>query len=225
MCATLCVGRWYQALKIVLLAFILAGASAALARPDAEQSYKGYLLSTPQIPHPLRPLAEVDIPPGEMEISAAVVTVADPLETHLARMFDMQIASLIRAFHARSYVLDGFAFTWEQDGGDGRDQGKHKPDEDAKSDEDGNKGTLDQRDMPSVLLFRKDLWREGKSDGNPNVRYVVLFLVGESPTFGVPPRAFRRAAACAAALNDKGAEASRLEIMDQPSPDPCSRWR
>ena len=152
------------------------------------QSYSGYLLSTPQISDPLRPLKHATAAFSEIEIHAAVVTMADPLETHLARMFDMQLSSLIRAFHARSYVLDGFAFTWDPKRGGGLNQGTRLPEGGTRS------FSKDQRDMPGVLVFRQDSWRvpdipdpaQGEQQAKKmqqakGVKYVVLFLVGESP--------------------------------------------
>ena len=161
-----------------------------------------YMLSTPQIKDPFKPLESAAAAAGHIRIHAAVASVADPLETHLGRAFDIQISSLIRAFHAKDFVLDGYAFTWDPKLAGDPKQGIRIPD----------KGTAvfkqGQRTRPSVLLFRKDDWRKESQAGSGNsnastaqVQYVVLFLVGESPTFGLQPDAFLEAARCAAALN------------------------
>ncbi|RKT43030.1 hypothetical protein BDD21_0338 [Thiocapsa rosea] len=177
----------------------------------AGSTRSGYLLSTPQITDPLAPLAHAEHAAGSIGVRTAVVTVADPLETHLGRAFDVQVSALIRAFHTKDFVLDGFALTWNlsraeavQDGGDIPVNGS-------------TSFTDDQRSRPSVLVFRRDLWRhvEGAGDGGaagPGSEYFVVFLVGESPTFGVQPHAFRCAITCAARL----ADASDPERFAQP---------
>jgi hypothetical protein len=196
-------------MPVVLIVIMLAGVNTAFSanRKDvvaAEPSDNGYLLSTPQIHDPLRPLAHIgtaveNIAAVEnIKFRAVVVSVADPVETHLSRMFDIQLSSLLRAFHAKGYVLDGFALKWKPRPAGGSDQGKSLPAE-GTGDSENN-----QRDTPSVLLFRKDLWRAGVRvpDDKVGAEYVALFLVGESPTFGLQPEAFSKAAKCAAALNN-----------------------
>lgn len=172
-----------------------------------------YLLSTPQLSDPLIPLRHAVPAAGHISVRAAVVTVADPLETHLGRAFDIQISALIRAFHVRGYVLDAFAFTWKPERAAETTQGKRIPEN----------GTRDfdkqQRDLPSVVVLRRDAWR-GQALHEPGAEYIVIFLVGESPIFGVHPGAFTRAAKCAAALNrDDGSATSD----DEPASfgEPC----
>lgn len=160
------------------------------------ESYTGYLLSAPQISDTLRPLQYTSATRGNREIHAAAVSVADPIETHLARMFDIQVASLLRAFHSRGYVLDAYAFPWNPDLAGRAGRGKQIPQDGSRSFDES------QRSMPGVLVFRNDLWRI-PSDARPfGVSYVILFLVGESPTFGVQPNALAMALQCVAALNN-----------------------
>lgn len=180
-------------LALILAAPAVAGAQPAVETPiDAADVELEYLLSTPQIPKPMRPLEHARPAAGRLIVRTAVVSVADPLETHLGRAFDIQLSSMTRAFHAKGYVVDGFAFTWNPKFASGWKEGKRLPE----------KGTQDfgsqHRHWPSVLLFRKDAWR-GPGGG---VEYFVVFLVGESPTFGLQRPAFRKAARCAAALDD-----------------------
>ena len=172
------------------------------ASPEAADDSGKYLLSTPQIEDPYKPLAGAAAAAGHIRIHAGVVSVADPLETHLGRAFDIQVSSLIRAFHAKDFVLDGYAFTWDPKLAGDAKQGIRIPEEGTSVFTEG------QRTRPSVLLFRKDEWRKKSEDGKGDsststtqVQYVVLFLVGESPTFGLQPDAFLTAARCASALN------------------------
>lgn len=167
-----------------------AGAPSAAAWPAAVVANastrlppSAYFAATPQLT-PLRPLAHLP-PQTKARIHALVVTAPDPVETRLGRSFDMEIAALLTAFQARSYVLDAFAFAWRP-----RDAA---PRAGAKGDADFHRGA------PSVLLFRRDNWRKGSG-----VEYYVLFLVGDSQTFGVEPVSFRTASRCALLLNDIG---------------------
>jgi len=120
-----------------------------------------------------------------VRIHAAIATVPDPVATRLGRSFDLEIAALISAFEVRDYVLDGFWLTWPLDG---------KQADDAHS-----------RNEPSVLAFRKDVWRhcageqpEAGCANAPAVEYYLLLLVGEAPTFGIHREAFAVAARQAA---------------------------
>ncbi len=120
-----------------------------------------------------------------VRIHAAIATVPDPVATRLGRSFDLEVAALISAFEVRGYVLDGFWLTWPLNG---------KQADDANS-----------RNEPSVLAFRKDVWRrcagaqpESDCANAPAVEYYVLLLVGEAPTFGIHREAFAVAARHAA---------------------------
>jgi len=122
-------------------------------------------------------------------IHAAIATVPDPIATRLGRSFDLEVAALITAFEVRDYVLDGFWLTWPNDA---KQDGKQA--DDTRS-----------RKEPSVLAFRKDVWRRcaveqpGLGCANaPEVEYYVLLLVGEAPTFGIHREAFAAAARVAA---------------------------
>jgi hypothetical protein len=195
--------RFNSIVTLILTSALLA--TAASSASEADPSTDGFLRSTPQIEDPLRPLSSAAIAAEHLTVHAAVVGVADPLETQLGRAFDIQLASLIRAFHSRDYVLDGFALTWNAGLASELRKGGRLPGDSTAGFED------DQRSRPSVLLFRKDLWRSGHEPGTdspptPGVEYVVLFLVGESPTFGLQPEAFLKAAKCAAALNNPSAD-------------------
>jgi hypothetical protein len=92
---------------------VAATTAAGLDPAECDSRPQGYVLSTPQIVDPLCPLAHVRSASGQIAVRSAVATLADPLETHLGRAFDIQLSSLIRAFHTKDYVLDGFAFTWD----------------------------------------------------------------------------------------------------------------
>lgn len=190
-----------QSAALVALAMagcaLVAETLGAQEAQEAQEAQDRFVLATPQVVDPLRPLAQLDVAAGRIVVRAAVVGVADPLETHLGRAFDIQLSSLIRAYHARNYVLDGFALTWDpaRTGHEG---------EDAEGSPAAGDTAGEQRKWPSVLVFRDDLWRKpgwGLDGNDAGAEYFVLFLVGESPTFGLQPKAFDLAARCATALN------------------------
>ena len=201
---------------MIWLSPAVAPAAADGASPASGKGASSYLLGTTQIPDPLCPLSHASPAAGHIRVRSAVVTVADPLETRLGRAFDLQIAALIRAFHARGFVLDGYALTWKLSLTQSADGGGLIP-KDGTGDFAGQ-----QRARPSVLVFRKDLWREPPASEPPGANgraglplaetgaeYFLTFLVGDSPTSGVHPSAFRTAATCAALLSGS-VDAKRL---------------
>jgi len=167
----------------------------AAGKPDSAAVHEdrarvpSYFMTTSQLPDPLKPFAH--LPKGaNINVRAAVVTMPDVLETRLGRAFDVEIGAMMSAFQASGYTLDGFAFTWTP-----REPG---------SDGEYPSPTSDTRGSPSLMLFRRDDWRNCGED-TPVTKcgssYYALFLVGETPTSGVHPEAFKRAAACAMALD------------------------
>jgi len=136
------------------------------------------------------PLPGVDAR-GGAEWRAAVATLPDPVESRLGRSFDIELATLVRSFQFSGYVLQGHAMPW--------------PASEAKDDKPPPRP---YRDAPGVLVFRNDAWRE-ETNAGARTRYFVLYLVGESPTFGVQRLAFCRAVRQAAALNAGGERPGR----------------
>lgn len=96
---------WYTPFWALLILFGCGAATETKAQQTPAAS--AYLLATPQIRDPRVPLEYAAPAASQMRVETAVVTVADPLETQLGRTFDIQLSSLIRAFHAQGYVLDG----------------------------------------------------------------------------------------------------------------------
>lgn len=157
-----------------------------------------YSITTAQLPDPLRPFAHLP-DNAVIDVRAAVMTIADPLETRLGRAFDVELGAVMSAFQARGYVLDGFAFTWKP--GNVIKEGEYpRPSENT-------------RKTPSVLLLRRDDWRgcpDAERDRGCGSSYFVLFLVGETPSAGVHPEAFLRAAKCAIALDKSNRQSDLL---------------
>lgn len=217
------------ALLLLVLLLVLVGEVRAAGGVSASAGEPGhdsppYFMNTSQLPSPLKPFAHLpkNVP---LKVSAAVVTVPDPLETRLGRAFDVELAAILSGFQASGYVLDGFAFTWIP---------KLPGSESSYATSDGH-----ARELPSVLLFRRDDWREcagiPDKDQYCGSNYYALFLVGETPTSGVHPEAFKRAARCAVALdsaNRKNASTFPADVAgedcdgDPPAPGekPSALW-
>jgi hypothetical protein len=181
--------RYVSTGTAILLLLVPAGSVVA----DDKQPPTGadYFLESAQLVSPLQPLGHLgDV--TAVRVRAAVASMPDPVETRLARAFDIELAALVNAFQSQGYVVDGFAFTWAPR--------KANAPEDAKV----PYSTL-TRGQPSVLIFRRDTWREcepsSPSCASARTEYFPVFIVGETPTVGVHPIAFRVAARCAMALN------------------------
>jgi hypothetical protein len=170
-----------------------AVAAVASSVPPPAVSSSSYFVAASELAHPLRPFEHLPNN-AAINVHAAVVTMPDPVETRLGRSFDTELTALVGAFQAKEYVLDGFAFTWRPRSPDGKST--------------ANDTDASRRTLPSVMLFRKDNWRscksetdtQGDSDGCEST-YYALFLVGETPSFGIHPESFMRAARCAMALD------------------------
>lgn len=169
----------------------IAAAASSVSPPAVSSS--SYFVAASELAHPLRPFEHLPNN-AAINVHAAVVTMPDPVETRLGRSFDTELTALVGAFQAKEYVLDGFAFTWTPRSADGKST--------------ANDTDASRRTLPSVMLFRKDNWRscksktdtQGDSDGCGST-YYALFLVGETPSFGIHPESFMRAARCAMALD------------------------
>jgi hypothetical protein len=152
----------------------IGGAMTAETTSEAPKSAAATPVHTSNIDDPLNPLPAVSINEC-LPRRAAITLVADPLDTRLGRSFDIQISALIRSFQFDGYVLQGHSLPWQVGGVR------------------GDRTTSDMhRRTPGVLVFRKDNWRSQEEP--PSVSYFVMFLVGESPVFGVQREAFLRAA-------------------------------
>ncbi|HVK52861.1 MAG TPA: hypothetical protein VM469_14115 [Pseudoxanthomonas sp.] len=166
------------AIGLLLLAAWSSRVSAQEIKPTLETVDLPY--HTSDIRHPLDPLPNVPAD-GTTSWRAAVALLADPVDTRLGRSFDIQMSTLIRSFQFDGYVLQSHSLPWKLG--------------DAKPPVLGM-----QANLPGVLVFRRDLWREAAT-ARPAVAYFVVFVVGESPVFGVQRVAFCRAAVRVRSLN------------------------
>jgi hypothetical protein len=117
------------------------------------------------------PTGLIDAKIGRLEF--LIVTVADPVDTHLSYRFDLQIETLHRVCAAGGYVIDRFYLPWDKEndqesGAEKHDGGRH-------------------RDKPGLLLYRKQSSPEPPSD---KTDLLAVYLVGETPTSGIQFGAF-----------------------------------
>lgn len=161
------------AIALCLLWLSIAVHAQDVARDDAIPFHSN------DITQPLDPLATVS-EDGHTHWRAAVALFADPVDTRLARSFDIQIATLVRSFQFQGFVLQGHALPWRADG--------------------AAKPSRLHEVMPGVLVFRNDRWRDPRVP-NGGTEYIVVFLVGESPVFGIQRTAFCHAVIRARAMN------------------------
>jgi hypothetical protein len=181
------VGRGAE--KVPAPVYAVPAVAASVSRlPDI--TGKDYFATTPQLADPLRPLANLSS--KRVRVRAMVATIPDPVETHLGRSFDMALAATISGFQSQNYVLNGYAFPWTP-------PAPVKPGEREKSEPEDERT---YRRAPGVLLFRRDAWRGSKFGRPPD--YALVFLVGESPSYGVQRDAFDVAARCAMHLDRLG---------------------
>ncbi len=213
--------RVARRLAIVCLTCWLGASPPALAQsaPPAPPT-SPYFVATPQLEDALTPLRHLP-PDGEVALRSSVVVVPDPLETQVGKSFDMAVAALLSAYQARGYELDGFAFAWEPRRSDVPSTGAVQ----------STNGYRDRhRRVPSLLLFRKDLWRDQskpkaqdvpgslRTNDTIDVAYDLIYLVGDSPSYGIQPRAFAAAAQCALLF-----DGARTTVAALSPDEPCNR--
>lgn len=122
--------------------------------------------------------------PGADQIAYTVLLTPDPRVPRHRRSYDLSIASSIQAMLFAGYVLDRYAFPWQDYLDDPKTAGKTRTSSQSKDRyaDDGGYG---------VLVFRRDGWRNDK--GNYDIR--VVFVVAETASFGVQKNAMAAALA------------------------------
>ena len=117
--------------------------------------------------------------PATEAIDYLIMTIADPINSHLPLMFDRHVESIQLAAQDVGYGFDRYYFPWEQEvAREEADLDKRR-----KMEEERKK----QIAQPGVLLFRS--FGDLSEHNNP----LVVFLVLETPTSGVNQTAFANA--------------------------------
>lgn len=124
--------------------------------------------------------------PGADQIAYTLLLTPDPRVPRHRRSYDLSIASSTQAMLFAGYVLDRYAFPWQDYLDDPKAAGKTRTSSQSKDRyaDDGSYG---------VLVFRRDGWRNGKGKGNYDIR--VVFVVAETASFGVQKNAMAAALA------------------------------
>src|SRR4051812_17438609 len=98
----------------------------------------------------------------KLQIDFLLVTIPDPIDSHLRLTYDNLFASLQSAIESRGYLFDRYSLTWKN----WLRQNTTKAPK-----------TFDYREHPGVIVFRDP--RQSK------LHRLVVLLVGETPTAGV----------------------------------------
>lgn len=101
----------------------------------------------------------------KIEVEHLIATLADPNDSRLDYLFDRHLNAIQRAIETYGYVLDRYSLPWEKSV---NGQEKDKSVVAAK---------IDYTKNPGVILYRKNI--EGGK------RFLVLFIVGDTPTAGL----------------------------------------
>src|ERR1700736_3477135 len=125
------------------------------------------------------------------EVKFLFMTVPDPERTHLGILFGRSMEAIIRAAPNQSHVFDSYWLPWQLD----TDVIERDPDKRKKLDAERQA----REGLPGILLFR------GKPD-------LVVFLIGESPSWGINKQAFQTALCYYNALKP-GHDADRLDVV------------
>jgi hypothetical protein len=136
------------------------------------------------------PSAPVDPSCGEGELSYLIALVSDPVNSHLSLAFDRTLESVQSAASAAGYQFVSYYFPWKPE------LVREELDLEKRSAQLKEKQRLEK--YPGVLLFRSKCGQDHtktkeQCNADPADRALAIFLVSETPTFGVNHVAFLRA--------------------------------
>jgi hypothetical protein len=173
-------------LGLPLLAVAAGRPAARPAAPAAVEPRPGGVPAASPLSSSLEPCADLarSINGRGYEVRYLVATLPDPGDSLYARLFDLHTGAIRRAMERLEYVEDGSCLPWPH-GGDAAEKGAD--------------GRPLYRVEPGVLLFRNDGRGRGKASllrggaAAADRALTVVFLVGESPPWGVHAEALGRA--------------------------------
>ena len=147
------------------------------ANGETKALFKGDVRDLSSDPSPKPEDITTDIVPLASKVECMIVTVNDPVRTHLAEDFDRIVESLSYAASDQGYSYDRNWLPWRQ------------TEEEALSDDGrelSRKKARERMKLPGLMIFRQD--------GDSGERKTLLiFLVGETPTQGINPDQFHNA--------------------------------
>jgi hypothetical protein len=126
---------------------------------------------------------------GYEEIDYLIATVHDPIDTRLDHQFDRALDAIRRAIESAKYNFDRYWLPWD----------RSKTAAPAISPEGPKTAQMEARLLrdPGVILFRSSDWekntQENGSEKKKRKRLLLLFLVGETATWGIHKAAFQNA--------------------------------
>ena len=115
----------------------------------------------------------------EKEIAYLIATVPDPIDTRLDHQFDRALDAIRRAIESADYTFDRYWLPW--------DRSKTAASAISPSDQKTAQTEMRQWRDPGVILFR------GSKTEKKRKRLLLLFLVGETATWGIHKEAFQNA--------------------------------
>ncbi len=126
-------------------------------------------------------IKKLALPKGQI-VEVLIVTVPDPVETHLSLFFDRTMDALQQALTRQGYLFAGATLPW--------DSKQHPESDDWQTRQGQVEFEHAQEEMPGLLIYRKRPEADGKN-ANP----LFVLVVGETPTTGIHKDQFARAVA------------------------------
>ena len=121
------------------------------------------------------------------QVQFVIATVPDPVDSHLAQLFDRALDAIQRGMESAGYILDRFSLPWKRGTLMRWDASLPVLTDDGRVLSLTSKATSSDlhRRIPGMLLFRKP--------GSGQQQLVAVLLVGEMPTLGIQRAAFTAA--------------------------------
>ena len=159
--------------------------------------------------------SEEQIAPGELlsrnnsSVRFLIATVPDPIDSRFAYVFDRNIESIKQAVGQSDYIPDRFWLPWQEGSGDAENGGdwvgtlegkKEQGASDLLNIRVGREAEERWRTEPGILLFREKAGRRAEKPNAEGIekkdrskrRLLVVFLIGENPTWGLNKIAFAK---------------------------------
>src|SRR5215472_8565317 len=110
--------------------------------------------------------------PSNDPIHVLFATVADPVQTHLAAVFDHDVAALQDGVQDSGYLFDSSWVPWDSS----------QPYDSFEDEINAEELRRLKHDVPGILLFRRDV---AEPNENPYADGLIVFLLAEKPTAGI----------------------------------------
>jgi hypothetical protein len=142
---------------------------------------------------------------GDADPEFLIVTLPDPVDTHLSLLFDRGIESVQNAASALDYSFDRYWIPWRDNPYNATDKTDVREQQEAQR--------RAREEQPGVLLFRRPLLQKPGLQKKEARHDLIVFVVGETPTSGINSSEFEKAVGY---IRDSGGKLPKSKLASAP---------